>query len=68
MSTPLSTNNLTISKLPSEHAMLMQGYSGFLGTTPPFLIQRSNTTTLSDLHASSNPSDSLLNFAPLLIK
>ncbi|OMH83831.1 hypothetical protein AX774_g2656 [Zancudomyces culisetae] len=67
-STPFSTNNLTMLKLPSKHAMLMQGYPGFLGTTPPFLIQCFNTSTLFDLHASLNPSDLPFSFAPLLIK
>ncbi|OMH80402.1 hypothetical protein AX774_g6163 [Zancudomyces culisetae] len=52
-STPLSTSHLSILKLTSKHAMLIQSYSGFLGTTPPFLIQCSNTSTLSDLHAST---------------
>ncbi|OMH79491.1 hypothetical protein AX774_g7092 [Zancudomyces culisetae] len=52
----------------NKHAMLMQGYSEFLGITPPFFIQCSNTSVLSDLQASSNPSDSPFNFAPLLIK
>ncbi|OMH80719.1 hypothetical protein AX774_g5837 [Zancudomyces culisetae] len=67
-SIPFSTNSLTTLKLPSKHDMLMQGYSEFLGITPPFFIQCSNTSVLSDLQASSNPSDSPFNFAPLLIK